>query len=205
MSSQTLQSLTAVLASPEFVELQDSAAFKIDLKYASTKNFMNENVYGEFNRAFLHEHAFRKLQKASELLKEKNPSYKFVIFDVLRPRSIQKLLWDKVVGTEQEDYISDPSKGSSHNFGMAVDLSVLDENGKELDMGTAFDEFTPLSEPRHEEKFLAEKKLSHASLQNRLLLRECMEKAGFRQLTLEWWHFDALPRAEVRELYRIVE
>jgi D-alanyl-D-alanine dipeptidase len=205
MSSQTLQSLKIVLASPEFVELKESAAFRIDLKYATEDNFMNENVYGEFNRAFLHEHAAAKLQVAAQLLKQKKPNYKFIIYDVLRPRSVQWIMWRKVEGTYQQDYIANPERGSNHNFGMAVDLSILDENGNVLDMGTGFDEFDEMSQPRHEEKYLAEKKLSVQCHENRLLLRECMETAGFKQLASEWWHFDALPRAEIRERFKIVE
>ena len=205
MSVNTLSSLKVVLESPEFVELKESAFMHIDLKYATEANFMNENVYGEFNRAFLHSHAAAKLQRAAELLKEKKPNYKFIIYDVLRPRSVQWIMWRKVEGSYQQDYIANPERGSNHNFGMAVDLSVMDENGSVLDMGTGFDEFDEMSQPRHEEKYLAEHRLKPEHLKNRLLLRECMESAGFKQLASEWWHFDALPRAEIRAHYKIVE
>lgn len=178
---------------------------RIDLKYATLDNFMNENVYGEFNRAFLHSHAAEKLQSAASLLSETKPGYKFIIYDVLRPRSVQWIMWRKVEGTYQQDYIANPERGSNHNFGMAVDLSILNENGEVLDMGTGFDEFDEMSQPRHEEKYLSEKKLHPAHHQNRLLLRECMETAGFKQLSTEWWHFDALPRAEIRANFKIVE
>jgi D-alanyl-D-alanine dipeptidase len=205
MSSQTVQSLKVVLASSDFVELTNSDLMRIDLKYATTDNFMNENVYGEFNRAFLHSHAAEKLFRAAHNLKEIKPNYKFVIYDVLRPRSVQWIMWNKVKGTYQQDYLANPDRGSNHNFGMAVDLSIEDENSQAIDMGTGFDEFDELSQPRHEDRFLSEKKLLTQCLANRLLLRGCMEAAGFNQLSTEWWHFDALPRAEIREKYKIVE
>jgi D-alanyl-D-alanine dipeptidase len=205
MSRDTLESLKIVLASPEFVELKESALMRIDLKYATAANFMNENVYGEFNRAFLHAVAFEKLMTAVKFLKEKKPEYKFIIYDTLRPRSVQSIMWNRWEGPNREDYIANPEKGSSHNFGMAVDLSILDESEKVLDMGTGFDDFDELSEPRQEERFLAELKLTPEQIANRKLLRTCMERAGFRQLSTEWWHFEALPLSEVRANFRIVE
>lgn len=201
----TADSLKVVLSSSDFTELHTSDLYKIDLKYASSDNFMNEDVYHEFNRAFLHFHAAEKLKTAVALLKEKHPGYKFIIYDVLRPRSVQWKMWNIVKDTYQQDYIANPEKGSNHNFGMAIDLSILNESGEVLDMGTGFDEFDEMSQPRYEEKFLAENKLNQAHYQNRLLLRSCMESAGFKQLSTEWWHFDALPRAEIRAKYQIIE
>lgn len=205
MSSETYQSLQIVLQSQEFVELKNSEFYIIDLKYASADNFMNENVYNEFNRAFLHSHAAEKLRKAALKLKELKPNYKFIIYDVLRPRSVQWKMWNKVKGTHQEQYIANPEVGSSHNYGMAVDLSIIDENGQVLDMGAGFDEFDDISQPKYEAKFRAENRLSLAHIENRNLLRACMEPVGFKQFTTEWWHFNALPFAEIRTHFRIVE
>ena len=101
--------------------------------------------------------------------------------------------------------MANPKGGSIHNFGFALDLSILDEYGKELDMGTPFDDFTPLAEPRLEQKFLKEGKLTELQIKNRRLLRNVMEQSGFITLPVEWWHFDALPAAEVRLHYQIVE
>lgn len=72
-------------------------------------------------------------------------------------------------------------------------------------MGTNFDDFSPLSQPRLEETFLREGKLSKAALENRHLLKTVMESAGFIQLPVEWWHFDALPEKEVKVKYKIIE
>lgn len=204
-SQSTLESLQLVLKSPEFIEIKDSAYFKIDLKYATADNFMNENVYHEFNKAFLHELAAHKLYEAATKLKNHNSMYKFIIYDVLRPRSVQWKMWNKVKGTDQQQYIANPENGSNHNFGMAVDLSILDENNKVLDMGTGFDEFDIRSQPKFEEQHLVDNKLTIKQVQNRHLLRNCMEQSGFKQLSTEWWHFDALPKAVIRAQYKIVE
>ncbi|MGQ0645690.1 MAG: M15 family metallopeptidase [Elusimicrobiota bacterium] len=177
----------------------------VDLKYTTADNFMGEDLYGDFDRCFLHEEAARKLEKAGSLLRERRPGWRLKTFDCLRPRSIQWKLWRRVEGTAQESYVADPRQGSIHNFGFAVDLSVEDAEGRELDMGTPFDDFTPLSEPRLEEKYLRDGKLTSRQIENRRLLRGVMEDAGFIPLPNEWWHFDARPKDDVRKNHRIVE
>lgn len=198
-------SLEYVLKQSCFVELQNNDFWVIDLKYATADNFMNEDVYHEFNRAFLHKDAYDKLIKAAQNLKKINSGYKFIIYDVLRPRSVQWKMWSKVKGTDEQQYIANPESGSNHNFGMAIDLSIVDKNDAVLNMGSGFDEFTELSQPRHEARFINEKLLSAEHIQNRHVLKASMEQAGFRQLASEWWHFDALPKLEIREKYQIVE
>ncbi len=110
-----------------------------------------------------------------------------------------------MVGKPQEKYVADPKKGSIHNFGMALDLSVLDEKGHELDMGTGFDSFTPLAEPQLEKDKLASGELTEAQMANRLILRRPMEEAGFKVLPEEWWHFDSLAADIVRKQFTPVE
>jgi D-alanyl-D-alanine dipeptidase len=200
-----LESLGFLLSSRDFTELKESADVHIDLRYNSTNNFVGRDMYGPFNRAFLHKIAAQKLFTALEVLKTKHPRYKFIIYDALRPRSIQRVLWSHVVGTEGEKYIANPDLGSLHNFGFAVDLSILDENGRELDMGAGYDDFRPVAQPQLEEKFLAEGALTQTHIHNRLILREAMQAAQFTQLAHEWWHFDALPKQEVRQRFQIVE
>lgn len=201
----TLSSLQFVLEQSYFVELKTSDLWLIELKYATEDNFMNENIYGEFNRAFLHQDAVEKLKTAAANLKKIKPSYQFIIYDVLRPRSVQRKLWNKVKGTAQQEYIAEPESGSSHNFGMAIDLSILDEHGKPLNMGTEFDDFSDMSQPCYEDRYLASQQLSLRHFENRQLLKGVMEGAGFKQLSNEWWHFNALPLIEIRARYQIVE
>jgi D-alanyl-D-alanine dipeptidase len=198
-------SLQEVLRSPEFEELHSGPALVIDLRYASNNNFTGQDLYGPFKRAFLHRIAAAKLQRAAELLSRRAPGHRLVVFDALRPRSVQVRLWNQVKGTSQQRYVADPVKGSIHNYGFAVDISVVDAEGNALDMGTPFDDFTPLEQPRLEVKFLKLGRLTVLQVRNRRLLRQVMEEAGFTQLPIEWWHFDSLAAAEVKSMYRIVE
>ncbi len=185
------------------VDVSNTANVKLQFRYNSTDNFMKKNVYQGYKRCFLHRVAAAKFRKAAAAAASQG--YKLLIFDCLRPRRVQKLLFDFVKGTAQQKYVADPAKGSIHNFGFAVDLSLLNKDGSEIDMGTAYDSFEPLAEPQLEKKFLAEGKLNAAQIENRRLLRDIMQGAGFIQLPHEWWHYDALPKAEVKTNYQIVE
>lgn len=206
MSESVLRSVDFLLKSADFVELKHGQDFHIDLRYASANNFVGHDMYGpHFRKAFLHRIAAEMLFAALGHLKSENPKLSFIVFDALRPRSIQRILWEHVKGTDGEQYIANPDRGSLHNFGFAVDLSILDENGRELDMGAGFDDFRPIAQPQLEDQFFANGALTSLHLQNRRLLRKVMETAGFKQLPHEWWHFDALPRSEVRDRFQIVE
>jgi D-alanyl-D-alanine dipeptidase len=115
------------------------------------------------------------------------------------------MLYAAVKGTARQPYVADPRTGSLHNFGFAIDLSLEDETGRELDMGTPFDDFTALSRPDQERENKEEGKLSTEQLEHRSILRNVMLKAGFIQLPIEWWHYDALPKEQVKAHYKIVE
>lgn len=207
MSESSLQFL---LSSDDFVELKDGADFSIDLRYATQNNFVGLNMYGPFNRAFLHRIAAEKLMTARAWLRANFPSYSFIVFDALRPRSVQRILWSHVEGTEGELYIANPDQGSLHNFGFAIDLSLTEATGAlgkpgEMDMGAGYDDFRPIAQPQLEAQFLATGELTETHLANRKILREAMAAGGFVQLPHEWWHFDALPKEEVRRRFSIVE
>jgi D-alanyl-D-alanine dipeptidase len=191
--------------SKDFVQLRNGPGMLIDLRYASENNFVGYDMYGPFNRAYLHKIAAAKLNAALALIRKERPDHGFIIYDALRPRSIQRILFHQVRGTENEKFLADPDLGSLHNFGFAVDLSVIDGKRKELDMGAGFDDFRPIAQPQYEKEFLRQGQLTRAQYSNRLLLRRAMEGAGFIQLPHEWWHYDALPKAEVRAKFQIVE
>jgi D-alanyl-D-alanine dipeptidase len=190
---------------PEYVCLRELPHVRIELKYASPDNFMGKDVYGDFNEPFLHRLAAEKLRRSTEILASEKPGWSLLVFDALRPRSIQRLLWAYVEGTPQEVYVANPDRGSMHNYGCAIDLSLADDEGMELDMGTGFDTFHPLSQPKLEEQHLREKKLTPQQIANRLVLRRAMTGAGFLQLAHEWWHYDAFPGDEVRSRFQIIE
>lgn len=200
-----LESLHFLENSGDYVELADGQDFRIDLRYGTTNNFVGVNMYGPFQKAFLHKIAAEKLFTALELLKSQQPNHRFLIFDALRPRSIQRILWNHVEGTPGEKYIAKPEPGSLHNFGFAVDLTIIDEQGRELDMGAGYDDFRDIAQPQLEEKFISNGQLTREHYRNRMTLRSAMETAGFAQLAHEWWHFDALPKAEVKDRFKIVE
>jgi len=188
-----------------FVDVSDIPNVKVDLRYASENNFLKRSVYGDFHQCFLHRIAAEKLRKAAKELQEEKPGWKLLAFDCLRPRSVQEKLFAVVKGTPQQPYVADPRSGSIHNYGFAIDLSLEDESGREVDMGTPFDGFTPLSQPNHEREYLKAGKLTKDQIEHRFILRNLMLHAGFVQLPIEWWHYDALPKEEVKKGYKIVE
>lgn len=189
----------------DIVALDAGDGLVVDLRYASTNNFLGRNLYRNFDRLLLHAIAAAKLRQAVTLLARRRPDLKLLVFDGLRPNRVQRMFWEVVRGTDRQQYVGDPAVGSVHGFGLAVDLSLVDSDGVELDMGTPFDDFTPLAEPRREQEFLAAGTLNAAQVANRIVLRAVMAEAGFIPLPVEWWHFDALPADQVRRTFRLVE
>ena len=179
----------------------------VDLKYSTEDNFLGFDIYEDFNRCYLQPDVARKLVQAQKFLKEKHPDYSLKIYDAVRPRSVQQVMWDTldIPLSERGKYVSNPAKGSLHNFGAAVDLTIVDGAEKELDMGTEFDHFGILAYPTKEQQLLAEGKISEKVIENRKLLREVMGKAGFFNIQTEWWHFNSCYRKEAAAKYQIVE
>jgi zinc D-Ala-D-Ala dipeptidase len=150
----------------------------LDLKYATRDNFMHEKLYPPVHTTFLRKPAADALKKVVEDLKDQNLSLK--IFDAYRPYSVTEKMWEKV---KDDRYAADPRKGSGHNRGAAVDLTLINlKTKKELLMGTGFDNFTDSAHADF-------KDLPDSILANRNLLKSVMEKYGFKQLSTEWWHF----------------
>lgn len=149
----------------------------LDLRYATTNNFVKTQMY-DCPRCFLRPEAAAAIQKAHQILRKKGYGG-LKMLDCYRPRPVQQKLWDKMPNA---NYVTPPAKGSMHNRGLAVDLTIVDKDGKELDMGTPFDDF---SEKAHFDYT----KLPKQVLENRRLLRSTMEQAGFKGIRTEWWHF----------------
>lgn len=148
----------------------------INLKYATTDNFVKEQLY-DCGRCFLRHEAANQLAKVQKILA--NKGYGLKMLDCYRPLPVQQRLWDKF---KNASYITPPDKGSMHNRGLAVDLTLVDNSGQELDMGTAFDFFG--KEAHH-----TFTNLPDTVLANRKLLKSTMEMAGFRSIRTEWWHY----------------
>lgn len=198
-------SLKAQTVPSNFVLLDTMKLIKLDIRYKTASNFTGEQQYPSDWKTYLHPLAAERLAKAAMVMKAMEPRLTLVILDATRPVSVQKKLYQKVRDTPLARYVSSSGGTSIHNYGLAVDCTIIDETGKELDMGTKYDEFTPLSEPRYEEKHLKEGKLTQEQYLNRRFLREVMRKAGLRPIQNEWWHFEAVRKTELGGKYKVVE
>lgn len=149
-----------------------------DLKYATRNNFMRYKLYKSGQQTFLR---LPVVKAVAEIEKELNrQGYGLKIFDAYRPYGVTKKMWDLI---HDERYVADPSKGSGHNRGLAVDLTIIRlRDGTELNMGTGFDNFTDSAHHSF-------KNFPDEILQNRKWLRQTMEKYGFKPLETEWWHY----------------
>lgn len=176
------------------------------LKYATTDNLFKEAVYTGIKGIWLHPDAASKLVKAQKLLKERYPSYSLIVYDAARPMSVQKKMWNLVKGTNKTNYVSNPAKGGGlHNYGMAVDVTIVNKHGKPLPMGSPFDHFGEEAHINKEYVLLQSGKITREEYDNRLLLRQVMKQAGFRTILYEWWHFNACSREEARKNYTLIE
>jgi zinc D-Ala-D-Ala dipeptidase len=176
MQNQTYKKFNLVeIKQPEF-------DVEIDIRYATKNNFTGELVYKKSHhkqaKCFLHVDAAEKLQKA--ILIAKNLGLRFKIFDAFRPSEAQFKLW---AHTPDPDFLADPTKGSPHSRGVAIDLNLIDKNGVELDMGTDFDAFTPLSH------HAVVQGISVEAQKNRLILMGIMTASGWDFYRNEWWHY----------------
>ncbi len=148
----------------------------LDIRYATADNFTKSKIY-DCPRCLLRPEAATALVKAHKNLQKKGLGLK--MFDCYRPRPYQQRLWDKV---PNPDYVTPPAKGSMHSRGAAVDLTIVDKAGKELDMGTPYDFF---GKEAHTDNL----NLPAQVLANRRLLRETLKAVGFKGIRTEWWHF----------------
>ncbi len=180
----------------------------VELKYSTTDNFIKTDVYGNLTRAYLQPMAAQKLAKASKLLQAINPDYHLLIYDAARPMSVTVIFWNKMSHLPphlREDFVADPKQGSIHNFGCAIDLTIADQNGKALDMGTPFDYYGDLAWPTKEQYLFKIGKLTKAQITNRKLLRKVMVDAGYTSIVSEWWHFNALSRKQAKVRYGFID
>ena len=166
---------------PDLVELVTlDPTIKLDIRYATTNNFLGTPVYTQA-RAFLQRPAAEALLRAHQELKAQG--YGLIIHDGYRPWYVTKIFWD-AVPVDKHIFVADPSAGSKHNRGCAVDLSLYDlKTGQEVDMPSGYDEMTERAYADYPGGTDHERAL-------RTLLRQAMEKQGFAVIPKEWWHFD---------------
>lgn len=168
----------ASLADTVMVEIiKWDKSFILDIRYATPDNFMKEAVY-PCAKCLLRKRVAQALIAANNEFKEKG--YRIKIFDGYRPLSVQWILWNK---TTNKNYVANPRTGSNHNRGRAVDLTLVDQNGEQIDMGTAYDFFGKRANHTYTN-------LPKNVVENRLLLKNIMLKHGFTSIRSEWWHYN---------------
>ena len=177
---------------------------RVVLPYSSSDNFTGQVLYESSQYAYLQPDVAAMLAKASKLLREKYPKYYLLVMDAARPLSVQQKMWDAVKGTPNNIYVANPRKTGLHNYGAAVDVTITNEYGVELDMGTPFDFFGLEAQPAKEAEMLKQRKLTQEQLDNRQILRNVMNKAGFITYQREWWHFNACNLAEAKNKYKVI-
>ena len=170
-----------VFLKPELVELVKlDKTIKLDIRYATANNFLGRPVYTEA-RAFLQKPAARALVRVSKHLRKQG--YGLMVFDGYRPWSVTKIFWD-ATPADKKEFVADPAKGSRHNRGCAVDLTLYDlKTGREVEMPSAYDEMTERASADYKGGTADQRRL-------RDLLRAAMEAEGFTVYPQEWWHYD---------------
>lgn len=193
------------LAEAGFERIDSLSCVKIHLIYSQKENFLKENIYQSYEKAWLHKDGAKKLRRVCELIAKEIPGQSLLVYDALRPRRVQFVMRQKAIEMKKSLYVARGDKGSIHNFGMAVDLTLLDAQGNPLDMGTPVDYFGPLAQPQNEMEMLESGLLKKHQLENRLLLRGLMQRGGWVQLPSEWWHFNGASAKWIRQNYKWVD
>lgn len=161
-----------------FVDVQSlDSTIILDIRYATENNFTEKKMY-DCGKCYLRDIVAQKLLAAHKEFKKRG--FRIKVFDCYRPQSVQYKLWDEVPDPR---YVANPDKGSVHNRGGAVDLTLVDLKGHELEMGTGYDFF---GEKAHQDY----PDLPENILENRQLLKETLRKFGFTPIRTEWWHYD---------------
>lgn len=166
---------------PDLVELIAlDPSLRLDIRYATTNNFMGAAFYAE-PRAFLQRPAAEALVRVHERLR--GQGYGLLVFDAYRPWYVTKTFWD-ATPEHQKHFVGDPSRGSVHNRGAAVDVTLIDlRTGEPVEMPSGYVEFT-------ERAYADYPGATARQRRNREILREAMEAEGFVVYPYEWWHFD---------------
>lgn len=190
------------------IQIIDSS-IHVDVRYATTNNFMGKVLYENYHKVYLQKVVAERLKKAQTYLKSIDSTYSLLVFDGARPRSVQQAMWDamdSIPVRERIKFLSNPAHGSIHNYGCAVDLTILDlKTGELLDMGAGYDDIRKIAYPRYEAHYLEMGQLTPQQVTHRKLLRKVMRKGGFWVIQTEWWHFNAFSRKKAKELFQPIE
>jgi D-alanyl-D-alanine dipeptidase len=203
-TSARADSVRATLsARPDLVDARSAVPdLQVELRYARADNFLGEAIYGDLDVCYLHKDAAALLARAAAALAKVRPDLHLHVYDCARPAWVQRKMWALVRGTPRQPYVADPAKGSMHGTGCAVDITLADDAGRALDMGSPHDDFTRRAEPVAELELLGSGELTAEQVADRLLLREVMLRGGFWVLKNEWWHFDCARADDARRRYQ---
>lgn len=200
MAAQTKSATEQRIEAQGFVDIRSiDPSIKVSLMYTRPDNFTGKVLYTDLNKAYLHPLAAEALKKAQTELKKTHPKWSLIVYDAARPMSVQQKMWDVVKGTSKNIYVSNPANGGGlHNYGFAVDVSICNEQGDTIPMGTIIDHLGREAQPKLEEEMLSRGVISQEALSNRRLLRQVMAAGGYKVLSTEWWHFNLKTRKQVK-------
>lgn len=178
----------------------------VELMYGKTDNFTGVRLYDTLTKAYLRPEAAAALDKAQKALSAKHPGYRLKVYDASRPMSVQRKMYNVVRGGAKARYVSNPRNGGGlHNYGMAVDITIVDEKGDELPMGTKVDHLGREANIDREAQLVRNGVITATERANRKLLREVMAAGGFRPLKSEWWHFNLCTRAYAKSHLKLLD
>lgn len=200
LTAQTKSATEQRIEAQGFVNVKDAdPSIKVSLMYTRPDNFTGKVLYTDLKKAYLHPLAAEALKKAQAELKRRRPELSLIVYDATRPMSVQQKMWDVVKGTSKSIYVSNPANGGGlHNYGFAVDVSICNEKGDTIPMGTIIDHLGREAQPKLEAEMLSRGVISQEALDNRRLLREVMAAGGYKVLNTEWWHFNLKTRKQVK-------
>ena len=174
--------------------------------YATPDNFLGHVLYLDIHHAFAIPAMAEKLAKAQQRLKSIRPDLSLLIYDAARPISVQREMWESVKGTPNVSFVANPAKGRGmHNYGAAVDITLMDSAGEPLPMGSKHDYFGPEARIDHEDSLLANGLITSQELENRKLLRRVMTESGFITCISEWWHFNHISSIRAKQELKIID
>lgn len=182
------------------------SSIAIHLVYATPYNFLGRTLYHDISHAFVIPEMGEKLKKAQKLLKSIRPDLSLLIYDAARPTSIQNEMWNLVKGTSNTSYVANPENGRGmHNYGAAVDITLMDCTGHPLPMGSEYDYFGKEARIDDEANLLSSGRITQRELENRKLLRRVMTESGFVTCISEWWHFNHIPSARAKQELKVID
>ena len=189
------------------VDIHDlDSTLAVQLVYAQPYNFMGHTLYHDMNKAFMLPEMADMVVRANKLLKSLRYDVNLIVYDACRPVSIQWEMYNSVKGTPGEGYVANPELGRGlHNYGAAVDVTLMDCTGHPLPMGSEYDFFGKEARVDAEAELLRDGRITIREYENRLLLRRVMTEVGFKTIQSEWWHFNYVTAEEAKATLKLID